>query len=553
MKYSGAEIIIKLLEQQGITIVAGIPGGSNLPLYDALAKSNIRHILSRHEQGAGFIAQGMARSTGKTAVCFATSGPGVVNLLTAIADAKMDSVPLVAITGQVASTLIGTDAFQEIDTYGLTLPITKHNFLVRSAHELLHIIPEAFKIAISGRPGPVVIDVPKDIQMQIIDIPSWSVPVEFTNAPYIDKMLIDQVVRHVHQAQRPLLFIGGGIIHAGASQQLKALAHKTSIPVVTTLNGLGVIADNDPLFMGMVGMHGTRATSELLDECDLLLAFGVRFDDRATGKVHDFVPNATIIHADIDKSEFNKIKKAHISIQGNILDILTMLHEHLPETSRPEWVSTAQEKKALYHFSTKNEPDPLHPCNVIRAVGSLVAPDTIITTDVGQHQMWVAQLYPFAQPRTLLTSGGLGTMGFGLPAAIGAALANPHKRIVCFTGDGSLLMNIQELATLSDHNLNVTIILFNNGHLGLVRQQQELFYAKNYIASKFLSNTDFTSIAQGFGINSHTVTSGEICTSVLSKALTCEGQSLVNILIDHEYNVFPMVPPGAANRDLIGG
>ncbi|HEX2956772.1 MAG TPA: biosynthetic-type acetolactate synthase large subunit [Chitinispirillaceae bacterium] len=552
MKYSGAEITIKLLERQGITTIAGIPGGANLPLYDALARSSIQHILSRHEQGAGFIAQGIARSTGKTAVCFATSGPGVVNLLTAIADAKLDSVPVVAITGQVASTFIGTDAFQEIDTYGMTLPITKHNFLVRTALELLSVIPEAFRIAASGRPGPVVVDIPKDVQNEQIDISCWPEPGSSWPFEPIDSEAIMRAAGMINAAKRPLFYIGGGVIASESSERLRTFIQEKKIPAVSTLNGLGVIADGDPLYLGMLGMHGSHATNEIVDSCDLLIALGVRFDDRATGKISAFAPEAAILHIDIDKTEFNKIKKSDFSINGNIAHVLTMLSDLVIPNSRSNWIETIKTKKSHHNFARSRVTDPLHPSSIIRFVGSIAPANAIITTDVGQHQMWVAQSYPFSQPRTLLTSGGLGTMGFGLPSAIGAALAHRDRMVICFSGDGSILMNIQELATVADHQLNVKVLLFNNGHLGLVRQQQELFYKKNYFASKFISSPDFAAIASGFGIKGFTITSSHDVQSTLAQTLSDNGPAFYNIIISHEYNVLPMVPPGAANSESIG-
>jgi acetolactate synthase-1/2/3 large subunit len=552
MNLTGAEIIVQLLERQGISILAGIPGGANLPLYNALHKSKIHHVLTRHEQAAGFIAQGMARSSGITAVCFATSGPGATNLLTAIADAKLDSIPVVAITGQVAIPLIGTDAFQEIDTYGMTIPITKHNFLVRSVEELFTVIPEAFRIAASGRPGPVLIDVPKDIQNQRYEFSDWPEPGKAAEVKIDNSKEIDKAIDLLAQSKKPVLYVGGGIIHSNASEELLAFAHKNSIPVTPTLMALGAISHNDPLYLGMLGMHGSQSTNNILNEADLVLAFGVRFDDRATGKVSGFCPNAKIIHADIDSSEFDKIKKVDHCIPGNIKEILTKLLEKSSHNERREWITTVSSLKMQYPFPKILPKDPLHPFNIIRTVDSLVAPETIITTDVGQHQMWVAQYYPFKKPRTLLTSGGLGTMGFGLPTALGAAFANPSKRIVCFSGDGSILMNIQELATLADYNLNVTVVLFNNGHLGLVRQQQELFYTRNYIASKFITNPDFKTIAKGFGIRSFDLANETDIRGVLSKALTEKGPSFVNVPIDPNLNVLPMVPPGGSNTEAIG-
>lgn len=551
MKYSGAELITYLLQRQGIDTVFGIPGGANLPLYDALYKSKMRHILTRHEQGAGFMAQGVTRSTGKPAVCFATSGPGVTNLLTAIADAKLDSIPVIAITGQVSSALIGTDAFQEIDTYGMSMPVTKHNFLVRNASELLEIIPESFRIAVSGRPGPVLIDVPKNVQQETIELTSWPEPGIKTQFPKPNETQIKAAADLINNSKKPMLYVGGGIVHANASELVAELAHRNSIPATATLMGLGIFDNNDQLYLGMLGMHGSKSTNSALHECDLLLSFGVRFDDRATGKVAQFCPNAKIIHADIDRSEFGKIKAPYLTLEGDIGDIIQSLMNYVPQRDRQEWINRIAQIKAEYPPVLIAD-DPFNPANIIKSVGTLADSDTIISTDVGQHQMWVAQYYPFSKPRTLLTSGGLGTMGFGLPAAIGAAQANPDKKVVLFAGDGSILMNIQELATLADLNLNLTVILMNNGHLGLVRQQQELFYDGNYIASRFTTNPDFAAIAEGFGITSYDLNGESSPVPVLSRALSERKPCFVNVPIHHGHNVMPMVPPGAANIDSIG-
>ncbi len=553
MKYTGAEIIIKLLEREGIDIVSGIPGGANLPLYNALYKSKIQHILARHEQGAGFIAHGIARATGKTAVCFATSGPGATNLLTVIADAKLDSIPIIAITGQVPSSFIGTDAFQEVDTYGMTLPITKHNFLVRDARELLYIIPEAFKIAASGRPGPVVIDVPKDVQCQAIEFDQWPDRQKEEDPEEINLSGIKHIAGMINESKRPLLYIGGGIVNSKAHKLLYKLAKRNSIPVTSTLMGLGCFPSGDSLSLGMPGMHGACYTNFILNDVDLLLAFGVRFDDRATGNVKKFCPQAKIVHIDIDRSEIDKIKKSNFSVTGDIGLALKQIMPFINSDRRGDWIRKIEKIKEEHPFLREKNSDFLHPINLIRTISNLVKPDTIITTDVGQHQMWVAQAYPFQYPRTLLTSGGLGTMGFGLPAAIGAALVNPDKRIVCISGDGSFLMNIQELATLADLNLNITTIIMNNGHLGLIRQQQELFYEKNYIAAKFISNPDFAAIARNFGIRSYDLEGMENPMAVLSESLTKPGSCVVNAPIHYAENVCPIVPPGAANYEMIGG
>ncbi|ACS79831.1 biosynthetic-type acetolactate synthase large subunit [Maridesulfovibrio salexigens] len=554
MEISGAKLVIKLLEQQGIEIVCGIPGGSNLPIYDALRDSSIKHILARHEQGAGFMAQGMARTTGKAAVCMGTSGPGVTNLLTAIADARLDSIPVVAITGQVTSTLIGTDAFQEVDTYGLTIPITKHNFLVQSAADLLEIIPEAFRLAESGRPGPVVVDIPKDVQKEIIEISE--IPNAIFRKPERaegDAELIEKAVSMINNARRPIIYAGGGVVAADASADLLKFARRNSIPVVTTLMGLGAFPHGDSNYLGMLGMHGSRSTNMVMEEADLIIALGVRFDDRAVGKACEFCKHADILHIDIDRSEIGKIKSSNLSIVGDVGHVLHELVEKVEVSIRIGWSARIASIRMMYPDIRPDEQDTFHPLNLIRVMGETLPDDAIITTDVGQHQMWVAQGYPFRKPRTLLTSGGLGTMGFGLPNAIGAALAKPDKKVVCVSGDGSFLMNIQELATLAEQRLNVKVLIMNNNRLGLVRQQQELFFEERFFASTFESNPDFASIARGFGLPSFDLGEQENPELFLRKVLGQDGPCVINIPINFENKVLPMVPPECANREMIGG
>ncbi|HPQ55463.1 MAG TPA: biosynthetic-type acetolactate synthase large subunit, partial [Spirochaetota bacterium] len=464
MKLTGAEIIVRCLERLGITTITGIPGGSNLPMYDALYHSTIRHVLARHEQGAGFIAQGIARSTGKPAVCLATSGPGATNLITAIADARLDSVPLIAITGQVPLPMIGTDAFQEVDMHGLTIPITKHTFLVRNAGDIAETICEAFYIAASGRPGPVVIDVPKDIQNEAVDIETWPEVKPLSRSAEPSETDIRRIAEMIHSAERPLLYIGGGIISSHAAPLIEALSAKNSIPVTSTLMGLGAYPPESPLYLGMLGMHGELSTNMIIDEADLLLAFGVRFDDRATGRVEEFSRHASIIHVDIDHSEIDKIKQSNVSLIADIGEVLKKLLPRVKESSREEWRARIHTLQRQYPPEDTDAYNPLHPLRFIRTLGNNAPSGTIVTTDVGQHQMWTAQSYTFRKPGTFLTSGGLGTMGFGLPAAIGAALANPDDTVICISGDGSILMNIQELATLADYGLNVKLFIMNNNH-----------------------------------------------------------------------------------------
>jgi acetolactate synthase-1/2/3 large subunit len=556
MNITGADLLRTLLERQGIRILAGIPGGANLPFYDALhsagQQSGIRHILTRHEQGAGFIAQGMARVTGRAGVCLATSGPGATNLLTAIADARLDSVPLVAITGQVSQALIGTDAFQEVDTYGLTLPVTKHNFLVRHPAELLEIVPLAFQLAESGRPGPVAIDVPKDVQLGRTGVWDWPEPGGPAPIPWCPDERIDTLARELAAARHPVLYLGGGVITSGAADLARTLAHRLSAPVVCTLMALGAVPPDDPLFMGMLGMHAAKGTNFLLEEADLLLAIGARFDDRATGKVAEFCPHARIAHIDIDAAEIGKIKPAWLGLVGDAADILRRLLDRLPPQERPAWRARATGLRAAHPLGhPPRAEDPLHPVNLCRFLGGILPPDTIVTTDVGQHQMWVAQAYPVRRPRTLLTSGGLGTMGFGLPAAIGAALAAPGRRVVCVSGDGSILMNIQELATLAELGLPVAVLIFNNAQLGLVRQQQELFYGRRYAASHFTAVPDFAALARAFGLRGLRLDPDRDPLADLAEALAAPGPCVVDIPIHERANVFPMVPPGAANRQMI--
>ena len=550
---SGAEIVVRLLERQGIRCVAGVPGGAILPFYDALSQSKrIHHVLARHEQGGGFMAQGMARVTGQAAVCIATSGPGAANLLTAIADAKLDSIPVVAITGQVASSLIGTDAFQEVDTYGLSIPITKHNFLVGSARELLEVIPRAFQLAVSGRPGPVLVDIPKDVQMERIEVSEWPEPAVMEAPAPADGASIAKAAAMINEAKRPMLYLGGGVVHSGASRLAVELAEKASLPTVMTLMALGAMPVDHRLSLGMLGMHGARCTNMALDECDLLIAVGARFDDRATGKVAAFCPNAKIIHVDIDHSELDKIKTAHVGIRGDVAQVMNELLPLVEAASRGEWCKRVDGLKTDYPLQMPGLDDPRSPYGLIRAVAEAVGDEATVATDVGQHQMWVAQAYPLRRPRQWLTSGGLGTMGFGLPTAIGAALAEPQRTVVCFSGDGSILMNIQELATAAEEGVNVKVVLMNNATLGLVFQQQTLFYGERIFSSKFKGVPDFVKVAEGFGWQTCDLDQAADPGAALRTALTTPGPMLIHVGIDRHEQVLPMVAPGAANTDMIG-
>ncbi len=552
MKRTGAQIIIELLERQGVRTVAGIPGGANLPLYDALGKSRlIHHVLARHEQAAGFMAQGIARATGEVGVCFATSGPGATNILTAIADAHLDSIPVLCITGQVPTGMIGTDAFQEVDVFGMSLPIVKHSRLVKDASELLELIPRAFQIASSGRPGPVLLDIPKDVQNAVVEFDEWPEPGRPAPSRLPEPASVSAAARMIDSAEKPVLYIGGGIVASGAGTQVLALAEKSSIPAVTTLMGLGAIPSDHPLSLGMLGMHGARSTNMILEECDLLIAAGVRFDDRATGKLAEFCPNARVVHIDIDASELGKLRRPHVGIAADAAPALTAIADEVQPQERAEWNARVADLRARFPLQMPRSADALSPYGIVLETARRVDDSAIISTDVGQHQMWVAQAYPFRKPRRWLTSGGLGTMGFGFPAAIGASLAEPDTQVICFTGDGSFLMNIQEMATAVEENVNVKIVLMDNRALGLVHQQQTLFYGQRYVASTFAPGTDFAAIARGFGMQAVNLGGADDPGAALTEALSQKGPVLIHVPLDVHEKVYPMVPPGAANRDMV--
>ncbi len=552
-QFTGAQLLIRLLERQGVTHIAGIPGGANLPMYDALTSSSIKHVLARHEQGAGFIAQGMARASGAAQVCFASSGPGASNLITAVADAKLDSVPLIAITGQVPQAMIGTDAFQEIDTFGLMLPITKHNWMVRSAQALLEVIPQAFEIALSDRPGPVSIDIPKDVQNELITVDTLPEPGKALPCPVLEEAHVEAMLTRIWQAQRPILMIGGGIIYADASQALIEFAEKLDIPVVQTFMGLGVLPSDHPLSLGMLGMHGARYTNLVLEECDLVVGLGVRFDDRATGRVAEFCPKATIIHVDIDHSEIDKIIPSALAIRADVGEVLHTANFMLEANVRPVWRNRVDQLKQSYPLILDGENELFRPYGAIKTIASLLDDSVNITTDVGQHQMWVAQAYPINRPRQWASSGGLGTMGFGLPAAIGMALAQPERKVICFSGDGSLMMNLQELATAAEQDLDIKVVILNNQHLGLVRQQQTLFYESNLSAVKFHAKVDFAKAAEAMGLKGIDLGIVDSPLDELKNALLQPGPWVINLPICETEMVYPMVAPGGANRDMICG
>ena len=577
MKLTGAQIIVKILEAYGIKIVAGIPGGSILPLYNELNKSSvIKHVLVRQEQAGGFLAQGMARSTGKPAVCMATSGPGAMNLHTAIADARADSIPIIAITGQVNTGLIGTDAFQEADTFGLSFPITKDSMLIKKAEELLEAIPFAFELAVLGRPGSILIDVPRNVQLEEIEVSENQLKYENLKNSVKNHASIkfhaetkeiaekvEQIAGMLNSAKRPVLFCGGGCNSFEANTQISRFLKQYKIPVVTSLMGLGCIAKSDPCFIGMVGMHGSYAANVAMHDADLVIAAGVRFDDRATGLVNKFCPDAKIIHIDVDAAEVDKILPSSVSIVADVESVFSILAELVIEkhiTSSEQWLNKIcklEEETSSIIMGRPADETKTNPREIISKIpefaeaAGIKGSDLIVTTDVGQHQMWAAQYYPVERPRSFLTSGSLGTMGFGLPAAIGAALANKNKRVVCISGDGSIMMNIQELATLAEQNLAVTVIVFENGTLGMVYQQQKYLFDKNYSASVFEKKPDLLAIARGFGIEAVDADSDSEWYKKAFDAKRGNKPCFVKITVDAEETVLPFVPGGKANIDSI--
>jgi acetolactate synthase-1/2/3 large subunit len=552
MKMNGAQILIASLEQEGVEVIFGYPGGQVIPIYDALYDAKIRNIVVRHEQGAVHAAEGYARSTGKTGVCLATSGPGATNLVTGIANAYMDSTPLVAITGQVPTFMIGGDSFQEADITGITIPITKHNYLVKEIGDLPRVVKEAFYIASTGRPGPVLIDLPKDIDLQTakfeypetIDLPGYK-PNYLGNARQVK-----EAAEAIQKAERPLLYVGGGVVASGAYTELRSLAEKVAIPVTTTLMGMTAFPAGHPLHLGMLGMHGTAYANFAVCETDLLIAVGARFDDRVTGKLEKFASKATVIHIDIDPAEIGKNVAVQIPIVGDIKLVLEMLLERVKGRTNPKWLAQINEWKRQYplHY----EATGLKPQRVIEELNRLTDGEAIICTEVGQHQMWTAQYYSFTRPRSLVTSGGLGTMGFGFPAAIGAQVGNPERLVIDIAGDGSFQMNIQELGTAVANQIPVKVIIFNNFYLGMVRQWQEFFCNKRYSGTVLESNPDFVKIAEAYGATGFRIDRVADLTQVLRQALATPGPVVVDCHVEREENVLPMVPAGGAIDEMIG-
>lgn len=552
---TGARTLIEALQREGVDTIFGYPGGVVLPIYDELYDSSIRHILVRHEQAAAHAADGYARASGRVGVCLATSGPGACNLVTGIATAYMDSIPIVALTGQVPTALLGNDAFQESDITGITMPITKHNYLVKNAADIDRVVKEAFYIAGTGRPGPVLIDLPKDVSTGEVDeasSPPAAISLRGYQPTYEGHVRqIDKAVDLIAEAERPLVYAGGGVILSGASAELREFIETAAIPVTTTLMGLGAIPGDHPLNLGMLGMHGTAAANFAVTECDLLVAIGVRFDDRVTGKIEAFAPNARIIHIDIDPAEIGKNKKVDLPIVGDVGRVLrAMLARMKKRGDTANWVNRTGTWKAQFPPAYRDD-DRLRPQYIIQQLSDLMKGEGIVTSEVGQNQMWTALYYCFRKPRSWITSGGLGTMGYGFPAAIGAHFARPGETVVDVAGDGSFQMNIQELATVAHNNIPVKVVILNNMYLGMVRQWQELFYERRYAYTE-LSPVDFVKVANAYGVEGMRVEEKADVRGALETALSHDGPFVLDFRIEREENVFPMVPAGAAINEMIG-
>ena len=557
----GARILLECLSRLGINEIFGYPGGAVIPIYDELYSfKEIKHYFARHEQGAVHEADGYARSTGKVGACLATSGPGATNLVTGIMTAHMDSIPLLVITGQVSSSLLGKDAFQESDIVGITVPITKNNYLVQDIKDLPRILKEAYYIASTGRPGPVLVDIPRDIQLQEIPYDEFNKIYEsnFTLEGYNPvyeghKGQIKTAIKMIKDSKKPLIIAGAGILKAHAYEELKEFVEKTNIPVAMTLLGLGSFPGNHELALGMIGMHGTTYANYAANEADLIIAAGMRFDDRVTGNPQKFVPNAKIIHIDIDPAEIGKNKLIDVPIVGDLKNVLTDLNEKAPKVSHDEWLKQIKKWKKDYSLIyRKTKDDILIPQEILSEIDKITKGNVIVATDVGQHQMWAAQYLTFNNPYSILTSGGAGTMGFGLPAAIGAQVANPNKKVLAVVGDGGFQMTFQELMLIKEYNLPVKIFIINNSYLGMVRQWQELFHEKRYSSVDLSYNPDFIKIGEAYGIKSIQLTNKKDLKKHLKKILESDEAVLVECIVEKEENVYPMIPAGKDVSCIVG-
>ncbi|OCH28847.1 acetolactate synthase 2 catalytic subunit [Aliivibrio fischeri] len=546
---NGSQLVVKALRDEGIKTVFGYPGGAIMPIYDALYDGGVEHILCRHEQGAAMAAIGMARASKDVAVCLATSGPGATNLITGLADAMLDSIPLVAITGQVASNLIGTDAFQEMDVIGMSLSCTKHSYLVTDINELAPVIAEAFEVAKSGRPGPVLIDIAKDVQLA--EAPVTSLPYfEAPSIPVVVPEAIEAAEVLLKASNKPVLYVGGGVQLAHATDSVRDFLINNPMPSVSTLKGLGSIERHDPHYLGMVGMHGTKAANLIVQESDLLIVVGARFDDRVTGKLESFAPHAKVIHIDIDAAEFNKLRHAHSTLRGDIKVILPQLK--LEQDLTP-WLEHVSSLRSEFKWRYDHPGELIYAPLLLKQLSDMMPDSSIVSTDVGQHQMWAAQHIQPRAPENYLTSAGLGTMGFGLPAAMGAKVARPDDQSILISGDGSFMMNVQELGTIKRKQIPVKMVLINNQRLGMVRQWQSLFFDGRHSETILDDNPDFVALAAAFGIPGKTITTKEEVEPALKEMLESDTAYLLHVLISEEENVWPLVPPGAANQDMVEG
>ncbi len=559
MKLKGAEILLHCLKKEGVDVIFGYPGGQALPIYDALYDSDIKHILVRHEQGAAHAAEGYARASGKTGVCLATSGPGATNLVTGIADAYMDSIPMVALTGQVGTHLIGTDAFQEADIIGITLPITKHSCMIERTEDVARIVHEAFHIAKTNRPGPVVLDLPRDVMDRAIDFEDSNEEVSIRGYRVmkgVNSGQINSAAQMINRAERPLIYAGGGVINSEASAELRELAEKAKIPVTTTLMGMGAFPGMSYLSLGMLGMHGTRYANYAVGECDVLIAVGVRFDDRVTAKLADFAPKAAIIHIDIDAAEIGKNVAINIPIVGDVKEALQALVPRIESREElGEWHKTIARWKDEYplRYGRASE-GRIMPQHVVEKIYDVTQGNAIITTEVGQNQMWAAQYYQYKEPRTFISSGGLGTMGYGLPAAIGAKIARPDMKVIDIAGDGSIQMNIQELATAVQYKIPVVICILNNHNLGMVRQWQTLFFNGRYSYTDMCAQPDFVKLAEAYGAVGMRITRAEDVEGALQEAfLVTDRPVIIDFWVERMADVYPMVPPGESLLNMLGG
>ena len=552
MKLNGSEIVMECLLEQGVDRVFGYPGGSVLNIYDALYQysDRIQHVMTAHEQGAAHAADGYARATGKVGVCIATSGPGATNLVTGIATAYMDSIPVVAITGNVPVSLLGRDSFQEVDITGITMPVTKHNFIVKSVEDLAETVRLAFEIAASGRPGPVLIDIPKDVTAAVTEYEKVETAGKRIPTPPKTER-IEKTIELLSQCQKPLIYFGGGIISSGAEQELLAVAEQLDIPVCSSMMGLGGFPADHRLWLGMVGMHGTPAANRAARECDLLLVCGARFSDRVAGNRTGFAPNAQVVHMDIDHAEFDKNVSAFVRVAGDLKQVLSVVLSETKAIQHTDWVNyvaSYQNRITAGNYPRESLPDPLE---ILQTLRRLTPDDLIVATDVGQHQMWTAQHFPIKQPRTFLTSGGLGTMGYGLGAAIGAQFGCPDKQVVLISGDGSFHMNLNELTTLASYALPIVVLVMNNTVLGMVRQWQKVFYDHRFSSTDPHRKTDFVKLAQAFGCEGLRIERADQIESVLKQALSMKRPVVVDCCISPDANVLPMIPPGGTVEEMI--